>query len=130
MIIYKVTLLDGSTREYKTHDEYRKEKDSLTLHSHDDKPAFVEYRDDGSVSCKTWFKEDKWHREGNKPAVIWYDEEGSVWDQDWYKEDKQITEEEAKASLCEDGHDYVETACGDYKANVCRRCLAREGGLV
>ena len=131
MIAVKVTLLDGSTREFETWVEFYDERDSLTLHSHDDKPAFVEYRNDGSVIHKGWYKEDRWHREGDKPAIITYNEDGSVSCQFWYKEGESITEEEAKASnLCRDGHDYVEAACGDYKANVCRRCLAREGGLV
>ena len=134
MIRYKVTLLDGSTKEFETFDEYYNGVyngvNSLIFHSHDDKPAYVEYYDDGSISCEEWYKEDKEHREGDKPARICYYEDGRVGRQDWWKEGKRITEEEAKASLCKDGHDYVEAACGDYKANVCRRCLAREGVLV
>ena len=130
MIAVKVTLLDGSTREYETFDEYYKERNSLTLHSHDDKPTFVWYRNDGNIYIEMWFKENKRHREGDKPAKIYYNRNGSVCNQRWYKEGKRITEEEAKASPCKDGHDYVEAACGDYKANVCRRCLAREGVLV
>ena len=128
MIEVRVTLLDGSTREYETWDEYWNERDPLTLHSHDDKPAFVVYNKDGSVYSEAWRKEGNLHREGDKPAWIGYNEDGSIHDQEWFKEGKCITEEEAKAyNLCKDGHDYVEAACGDYKANVCRRCLAREG---
>ena len=78
-----------------------------------------------------WHKENKRHREGDKPAYVWYNIDGSIYRQSWWKEGKEITEEEAKAyKLCKDGHDYVETTCGDYKANVCRRCLAREGDLI
>ena len=131
MIEVRVTLLDGSTREFEDYDEFSDEVESLTLHSHDDKPAYVYYRDDGSVNCERWYEEGKQHREGDKPAKIYYNEDGSVCNQYWWKEGKRITEEEAKAyNLCKDGHDYVEAACGDYKANVCRRCLAREGVLV
>ena len=130
MIKVKVTLLDGSTKEYETREEYWDERESFTLHSHNDKPACVCYYDDGSISHEAWRKKDKRHREGDKPAYANYNRDGSVDHQEWYKEGKYITEEEAKASLCKDGHDYVEAACGDYKANVCRRCLAREGGLV
>ena len=131
MIEVKVTLLDGSTKEFETYDEYWNERDSLIFHSHDDKPAYVRYRDDGSVGCEIWYKEDRRHREGDKPAYVSYNEDESVANQYRYKEGKELTEEEAKAyNLCKDGHDYVEAACGDYKANVCRRCLAREGVLV
>ena len=130
MIEVKVTLLDGSTKEYETRSEYWNERESFTLHSHSGKPAYVYYYDDGNVWDEAWFKEGKRHREGDKPAYIGYHKDGSIDYQYWYKEGKEITEEEVKASLCKDGHDYVETACGDYKANVCRRCLAREGVLV
>ena len=131
MIKVKVTLLDGSTKEYETYGKYRNEEDSLILHSHDDKPAFVKYYADGSVWYEEWYKEGKQHREGDKPAYIIYNRDGSITGQGWWKEGVEITEEEAKASnLCRDGHDYVEAACGDYKANVCRRCLAREGVLI
>ena len=131
MIKVKITLLDGITREYETFGEYCNETDSLILHSHDDKPAYVEYYNDGSISCKIWYKKGKRHREGDKPAYMNHDREGNILNKGWYKEGKKITEEEAKAyNLCKDGHDYVEAACGDYKANVCRRCLAREGGLI
>ena len=119
MIRYKVTLLDGSTREYETWDEYWDEEGSLIFHSYDDKPAYIWYRGDGSIRREVWYKEGKRHREGDKPAKIWYNRDGSVLTQYWYKEGKQITEKEAKTyALCEDGHDYVEAACGDYKANV------------
>ena len=48
----KVTLLDGSTREYETWSEYINERNSLTLHSHNDKPAHVSYYDNGRVGMK------------------------------------------------------------------------------
>ena len=125
MIVVKATLLDGSTREFESYDEYCKETGSLTLHSHNDKPAYVGYRDDGSICYKGWYKEDKchresdksasmrynvnrsiwyqdwWkegkqHREGDKPALIWYNRDGCVHSQEWWKEGKQITKEEAK----------------------------------
>ena len=127
MIKVKVTLLDESTKEYETRSEYWNERESFTLHSHSGKPAYVEYYNDGSICCEVWFKEGRHHREGDKPTIIWYNIDESICHKVWHKEGKEITEEEAKASLCKDGHDYVETACGDYKANVCRRCLAREG---
>ena len=130
MIEYKVTLLDGSTREYETWGEYRNERESLTLHSHNDRPAYVKYFNNGSIRREKWFKKNKEHREGDRPAVIHYNRGGDVIDLLWWKEGRCIAEEEVKASLCKDGHDYVEAACGDYKANVCRRCLAREGVLV
>ena len=124
----KVTLLDGTTREFDTWDEYRNVRDSLTLHSWNDQPAIIHYYDNGSIWYQYWYKEGKYHREGDLPAIIIYYSNDSIEYQAWYKQGKKVTKEEAKKlSVCYNGHNYVlVTACG-VTSNMCTRCYKREG---
>ena len=151
--IVKVTLLDGSTREFNSWNDYYNIANTLTLHSYNDKPAYIDCYNDGSISYQAWYKEGKLHREDDKPAIISYNNDGSIhyqyWYKEgkyhredvkpafisynndgtisyqaWYKEGKEITKEEAKAyNQCKDGHNYRETFCGDYKVMMCCRCF-------
>ena len=117
----KVTLLDGSIREFNSYDYYG-ERASLILHSHNDQPAYINYYENGSIYNQVWYKEGKRHRDNDLPAYISYYRDGSIYCQRWYKEDKKVTEEEAKKlNACSNGHDYKEVG-GMYPCTMCARC--------
>jgi len=83
---------------------------------HRDSGPAVEFAD----GYKAWYINGKYHRDSG-PAIEFAD--GSKW---WYINGKEVTEEEAKAYQCRNGHNYVEVACGDYVSNICKRCLGKE----
>jgi len=95
----KVTLLDGSIREFNSYDDYDRVRNTLTLHSHNDKPAYIDYNNDGSIRYQVWYKEGKYHREDDKPAIIGYYNDGSICFQYWYKEGKYHREDDKPAYI-------------------------------
>ena len=59
----KVTLLDGSIREFNSYDDYDRVRNTLTLHSHNDKPAYIDYNNDGSIWYQAWYLNGKYYSE-------------------------------------------------------------------
>lgn len=53
---------------------------------HDNMPAGLTYRENGTISCERWFKNGQFHREDDKPVVIVYHENGCVKKESWYKD--------------------------------------------
>ena len=72
----------GNTNKVLANSWYKNGK----YHRGNDKPAYVFYNDDGSISAELWFKDGKKHRDNDKPAVIDYREDGSVESKSWCKE--------------------------------------------
>ena len=50
----------------------------------DDKPAYIEYYENGNIKYNKWYKHNQLHRDG-KPAILFYDEQGKIYTQEYYK---------------------------------------------
>jgi len=50
-----------------------------------DKTCDICYFDDGSLKCKKWYKDNKYHRDEDEPAVIDYHLFGKIKSQGWYR---------------------------------------------
>ena len=57
-------------------------------HRENDKPAYISYYDNGKISYESWYKDDKLHRENDKPAYISY-YNGKISYEYWYKDNKR-----------------------------------------
>lgn len=53
----------------------------------DDLPASINYREDGTLYLRKWYKNDQFHRR-NGPAMIEYDENEKVIEERWYLRDE------------------------------------------
>ena len=61
-------------------------------HREGDKPAYVQYREDGSIWEELWCKNGEYHREGDKPATISYYTNGKFQSRRWMKDGKENRE--------------------------------------
>ena len=66
----KVTLLDGSTREFNSWNDYYNIANTLTLHSYNDKPAYIDCYNDGSISYQEWYLNNKEYTEEDYKAYL------------------------------------------------------------
>ena len=77
-----VTKLGGGGEQHEWRDEHGK------LHR-EGGPAWEEFRADGSVGYREWYRDGKLHREGG-PAVEGFRPDGSVGYRVWYEHGKQV----------------------------------------
>ena len=74
------------------------ESDTEILDREGDKPALIEYYENGRIRKETYYKENKIHREGDKPAVIKYTLDGNK-KQELYMINGVITRNEKAAII-------------------------------
>lgn len=53
-------------------------------HRKNDRPAFIEYNEDGKIISQSWYKNGKLYRKNN-PAIIIYNNIGVIIKQEWYE---------------------------------------------
>lgn len=54
----------------------------------DDKPAVIEYDENGNILVKIWYQNGLKHRNNNKPALVEYDKENNKITKMWYQHGK------------------------------------------
>lgn len=65
----------------------------LVLHNSADKPALIQYYENGEIMLESWFHLGKVHREADKPAEIYYFRESEIEKKLWNEDDDDEDEE-------------------------------------